>query len=297
MKKTVCLALVCLIILSVPFMAMGEAAEHVAYGFHGDETVAPAVLCDEGGFKVSATGLAYIAFAPVLMLEAENTSGAPITFDLVESALNSWMWDASLCTYEDNEGDDNDMLNETGELSVGDGETLAFGLDFSNGYYYEPCGIAGVGEISFVLRAFDPDSGDTLFITPTLDVETSLGSDYPGLYVDTGSLAYEADGVRVVIAGVKNDFGSPSVVVYANNSSDKPVLITAEDCKVNGTAAEAWFSAQVSPGRQCLADMGFDGEFTDIDTLALVIRVDAYAPFVDDEPTLIGASEPLEFSF
>ena len=297
MKKTFCLALVCLIMLSVPFMALAEPAGPAAYGFHGDETVAPVTLYDEGGFMIRATGLAYVAYAPVLTLEAQNTSGAPITFDLVESALNSWMWDASLCTYEDNEGDDSDMLNETGELSVGDGETLAFGLDFPNEYYYEPCGIAGVGEISFVLRAFDPDAGDTLFITPTLDVETSLGADYPGLYVDTGSLAYEADGVRVVIAGVKNDFGSPSAVVYASNYSDRPVLITAEDCKVNGTAADAWFSAQVSPGRQCLADMGFDGEFTDIETLALVIRVDAYAPFVDDEPTPVGASEPLAFSF
>ena len=297
MKKTICLALMCFILLTAPFAALAEAAKPAAFGFTGEETVAPVTLYDEGGFKVSATGLSVIAYAPVLTLEVENTSGAAIAFGLVESALNDWMWDASLCTYEDNEGENDDFRSETGELSVGDGETLACGLDFANEYYYEPCGIVGVGKISFTLRAFDPESEEMLFVTPALDVETSLGADYPRVYADTGSLAYDADGVRVVLAGVKNDFGSPNAVVYVSNFSDKPVLITAEDCAVNGTPTEAWFSAQVSPGRQCLADMGFDGEFTDIDTLALVIRVDAYAPYVDEEPTPIGASEPLEFSF
>ena len=295
MKKTLALLLACLLALA----AIGTAiAEEVVYGYRGDEAVEEQVVYDAEGVRITATGLKIVRYAPVLALRIENASGRPLVFDVPESALNDWMWDATLCLYVDNDGEpDDDEYYEEGELTVADGETLECGLGYSNEYFYEPCGITGFGELGFVLRACDPDSGDTLFVTPAIDVATSLGADYPGLYVDAGTLAYDDHGIRVLIAGLSADEYSAGVQIYVNNSSDKPVIVTAERCAVNGVETEAWFGAQVSPGRQCLSIMGFDDGIAQIDRLAVAFRVEEYTMEYTEDPAIIGTSDVVEVEF
>ena len=295
MKKTIALLLACLLALATFETAVAEEA---VYGYRGDETVEEQVVYDAEGVRITATGLRIVRYAPVLTLRIENASGRPLAFDLPESALNGWMWDASLCRYVDNDGDpDDDEYYEEGEVTVADGETLECGLGYTNEYFYEPCGIAGFGEFGFVLRACDPESGDTLFVTPVIEVATSLGADYPGLYADTGTLAYEDNGLRIVIVGLNVDEFSTGVQIYINNSADIPVLVSAEHCAVNGVETEAWFGAQVSPGRQCLSIMGFDDGITQIDRLAVAFRVEAYTGEYTEEPDVIGVSDVVEVEF
>lgn len=166
-----------------------------------------------------------------------------------------------------------------------------------NEYYYEPCGITGFGEIGFALSAYDPDNGNVVFTTSVINVETSLGADYPGLYRDNGTLAYEANGLRIVIAGLNVSEYNASVRVYASNGSDKPVVITAQSCSVNDVETEPWFGAQVSPGRQCLAEMGFDDGITEIGKLAVAFRVEEYAAEYTEQPNVIGISDVVEVEF
>ena len=288
-----------LMLCGMAALADGTAADRaVVYGYRGDETVEEQVVYDADGVKITVTGLEIVRYAPVLELRIENASGRQFGFDLAESALNDWMWDASLCTYENNDGDpDDDGYYEETELLVDDGETLEFGLGFSNEYYYEPCGITGFGEIGFALHAYDPDSGDAIFTTPVINVETSLGADYPGLYRDIGTLAYEGNDLRILIAGMNSDEYSTSVRVYINNYSDVPVLVTAESCAVNGAETEAWFGAQVSPGRQCLAEMGFEGDIAGIEKLAVAFRVEEYTSEYTEQPAVIGVSDVVEVEF
>lgn len=267
------------------------------YGYLGDETVEEQVVFDTEGVKITVTGLEIVRYAPVLELRVENASGRRLGFSLTESALNGWMWDASLCTYEKNGGDpDDDVYNEEIDLFVEDGETLDCGLGFTNEYYYEPCGITGFGEIGFALSAYDPDNGDVVFTTPVINVETSLGADIPGLYRDVGTLAYEANDLRIVIVGLNSDEYRTNVQVYINNYSDVPVVISAESCSVNDVETEAWFGAQVSPGRQCLAEMGFD-DITEISKLAVAFRVEEYTLEYTENPAVIGVSDVVEVEF
>ena len=270
----------------------------VVYGYRGDETVEEQVVYDDQGVKITVTGLEIVRYAPVLGLRIENASGGRLGFMLAESALNDWMWDASLCTYTKKGGDpDDDDYSEEIDLFVDDGETLDCGLGFANEYYYEPCGITGFGEIGFALNAYDPDSGEPVFTTPVINVETSIGADYPGLYQDIGTLAYEANDVRILIAGLNSDEFNTSVRVYINNYSNTPVIVTAESCAVNGVETEAWFGAQVSPGRQCLAEMGFDGDIADISSLAVAFRVEEYTSEYTEQPAVIGVSDVVEVAF
>lgn len=267
------------------------------YGYLGDETVEEQVVYDAEGVRITVTGLEIVRYAPVLELRIENASGKRLGFSLAESALNDWMWDASLCTYEKNGGDpDDDVYNEEINLFVEDGETLDCGLGFANEYYYEPCGITGFGEIGFALSAYDPDTGDTVFDTPVINVETSLGADIPGLYRDVGTLAYEANDLRIVIVGLNSDEYRTNIQIYINNYSDVPVVISAESCSVNDVETEAWFGAQVSPGRQCLAEMGFD-DITEIGKLAVAFRVEEYTQEYTENPTVIGISDVVEVEF
>ena len=278
--------------------AVIETDEDVVYGFLGDETVEEQVVYDAEGVKITVTGLEIVRYAPVLELRIENVSGKQLGLFLAESALNGWMWDASLCTYEKNGGaPEEDVYCEESDLSIEDGETIECGLGFANEYYYEPCGITGFGEIGFALQVYDPESGDTVFTTPVINVETSLGADYPGLYRDIGTLAYEENDLRIVIVGLYSDEYNTSVRIYINNYSDKPVIISAESCSVNDVETEAWFGAQVSPGRQCLAEMGFDDEITDISKLAVAFRVEEYASEYTKEPSVIGVSDVVEVEF
>ena len=293
MKKLIALILAALLALACA--ASAETAEP-AYGFRGDETVEERLVYDENGVKLTVVGLGIVLYYPMLKLRVENASGEPLTFDLAEIALNDWMWDAYLCLYED-AGEDS-VYEEVSDLTVEDGAALDFGLGFSNEYYYELCGITGFGEIGFTLRARDPNSGDIRFVTPSIDVATSLGADYPGLYQDIGTLAYDKDGVRILIPGLcTNDYGSTSVLVYVNNYSDRPVIVSADNCAVNGEAAQPWFNAEVFPGRQCLAEMGFGEDIPDIRTLNTAFRVDAFDPSTMDEPTNIDVSDAVEVEF
>ena len=295
MKKTIALLIACLLTLTA---LMTAAAEEAVYGYLGDETVEEQVVYDAGGVRVTVTGLSIARYAPVLALRIENASGRPLAFDLPESALNDWMWDATLCLFVDNDGEpDDDEYYEEGQLTVADGETLECGLGYANEYFYEPCGITGFGELGFVLRASDPDSGDTLFVTPAIDVATSLGADWPGLYVDAGTLAYDDHEIRILIVGLNADEYSAGVQIYVNNYSDKPVIVTAERCAVNGVETEAWFGAQVSPGRQCLSIMGFDAGVTQIDRLAVAFRVEEYTAEYTEAPAVIGTSDVVEVEF
>ena len=272
--------------------------EATVYGYLGDETVEEQVVYDDEGVKITVTGLEIVRYAPVLELRIENASGKRLGFSLAESALNGWMWDASLCTYEKKGGDpDDDVYNEEIDLFIEDGEALDCGLGFANEYYYEPCGIAGFGEIGFALSTYDPDTGDTVFTTPVINVETSLGADYPGLYRDIGTLAYEGNDLRIVIAGLNVDEYHTAVWVYINNYSDVPVIVTAQSCSVNDTETEAWFGAQVSPGRQCLAEMGFDGDIAEISKLAVAFRVEEYTSEYTENPAVIGVSDVVEVEF
>ncbi|MBR4443845.1 MAG: hypothetical protein IKS52_11330, partial [Clostridia bacterium] len=155
----------------------------------------------------------------------------------------------------------------------------------------------GFGEIGFSLRAYDPDSGDTIITTPVINVETSLGADVPGLYRDIGTLAYEANDLRILIAGLDSDEYHTAVRVYINNYSDVPVIVSAQSCAVNGAETEAWFGAQVSPGRQCLAEMGFDGDIAEISKLAVAFRVEEYTAEYTENPAVIGVSDVVEVEF
>ena len=299
MKHCMALMLAGLLALMGIGAASAESIDAADYGYRGDETVEEQLVYDAEGVRITATGLEIVHYVPVLGLRIENTSDKTLEFDLEESVLNDWMWDANLCLYENKGSDpDDDYYDETADIVVADGETLACGLGFSNEYYYRLCGITGFGGIGFVLRAFDPENGETAFITPVINVATSLGTDYPGLYVDAGTLAYDEGGVRIVIPGLNLDeYGGPGVLVYANNFSDRPVLITAKRCTVNGAAAEPWFSAVVSPGRQCLAEIGFEDDVTRIDTLSIAFRVAAYNAEDMENPDVIGTSDVVELTF
>ena len=289
MKKWIAILLAGLLLLA----CIGTAAAEEAYGFQGTETIEEQLLYEENGLKVTTAGLTAINDIPVLKLEIENTAGKAFCFHLMENAINDWEWDASLCTYDEAEA----TIDETYDLTVEDGGTLACGLDFANEYYYSLCGIKGVGKISFRLHVCDPDSGETFFCTPALELPTSLGADLPGTYADTGSLAYETGDVRIVMAGLNEEFDSAHALIYINNYSDVPVEISAENCTVNGQQVEAWFSAQVFPGRQCLAEMGFSEDFAEIHELSAAFRVEEYAPYEDGGAKLIGLSDIVQFEY
>lgn len=296
MKRCIALILTCLLALACVGAASAEDAPR--YGFRGDETVEQRVIFDAEGLKITTTGLMLVRYAPVLSLRVENASGRTLGFELTESALNDWMWDADLCLYEKAGGGEDDSVEAVSWLSVVDGDALTCGLSYANEYYYAPCGITGFGELGFALRVFDPDSDETLFTTPAMDVATSLGADYPGVYRDVGTLAYDSGDVRVLIVGLSDEaYGGPRAQIYVSNYSDRPVLVTAERCAVNGTEAEPWFSAVVSDGRQCLAEMGFDDGIASIDRLAVAFRVEAFASNAETEPELIGVSETVEVEF
>ena len=299
MKKRIAFILSCLLLLTALGAAVAEQETPIRYGFRGDETVEEQVVYDENGIRITATGIGIVAYAPVLCLLIENHTGMTLELDLEESSLNDWMWDALLCLYEGLDDDpDDDVYNEVGEVTVADGETLSCGLGFSNEYYYEPCGITGFGEIGFALRVIDADRGELLFVTPAIDVTTSLGADDSGAYEESGTLAYDDHGLIIRIPGVVTDeYAGCRVLVYASNASDTPVALSAERCLVNGAEMDAWFGAQLSPGKRCLAELGFADPIEEIHAFAVAFRAEEYTPEYVEEPALIGESDLIELEF
>lgn len=200
-----------------------------------------AVLLDDSGVKITAKSLDNDAFMGVAVkLLIENDSGKDLTFQCRNSSVNGYMVDTMMSV---------DVVN---------GKKANDELTFMRSDL-EVCGIETIADMEFSFHIFTTEGWKTYLDTPQIQIKTSAADTYEYTFDDSGNLAYEGNGIRIIIKGLSKDesiFG-PGIIVYIENNSDKDITVQTRDVSVNGFMVDAVFSSDIVTGKHTVDDITF----------------------------------------
>lgn len=241
----------------------GEQAEKSEKPEKTEVTISEAVLVDEAGVKITAKSLATDGFfGPEIKLLIENNSGKDLTFQCRSASVNGYMVETMMSV---------DVVN---------GKKANDSLTFMESDF-EVCGIDAIADMEISFHIFDMAEWETYLDTDAIQIKTSIADTFEYTYDDSGDLAYEGNGVKIVVKGLAEDesiFG-PSIVVYIENTGDKDVTVQTRDVSINGFMVDAMFSCDVVAGKRAVDTITFmesdleENEITAIEDVELSFHV------------------------
>ena len=227
-----------------------------------DVFIEETVLVDEAGVKIVAKKLETDSFmGPELKLLIENNSGKNLTVQARNESVNGY------------------MITSIFSADVVDGKKANDSMTFSSSEL-EMCGITTIADIEFSFHIFTTEDWETYLDTDPISVKTSAAETYEYTIDDSGDVAYDGNGIKIVVKGLDEDtlFGS-SVVVYIENNSSKNVTVQTRDVSVNGFMVDAIFSADVMQGKRTVDTITFmsssleENEITEITEVELSFHI------------------------
>ena len=224
-------------------------------------TVSETVLVDESGVKITAKSLNLDnLFGPELKLLIENNSGKDLTFQCRDVSVNGY------------------MITDMMSVDVVNGKKANDGVTFMSSDL-EECGITEIADIELSFYVFDADWEDYLE-TDLIQIKTSIADTYNYTFDDSGEVAYNTDGIKIVVKGLKEDsILGPSIVVFVENTSGKNVTVQTRDVSINGFMVEPMFSTDVIAGKRAIDGITFltseleDNEITKIESTELSFHI------------------------
>lgn len=218
-----------------------DGSSQAAQPAEAEAAIEETVLVDEAGVKITAKDLSMDKlFGAELSLLIENNSGKDLTFQCQKASVNGYMIETMM------------------SVDVIDGKKANEALTFM-GSDLEACGISSFADMEFAFHIFTTAEWETYLDTAPIQLKTSAAETYEYAFDDSGDLAYEADGIKVVIKGLAQDdsiFG-PSIVVYIENNTDKTFTVQSRDVSINGFMVDAMFSCDVMPGKKAVDTITF----------------------------------------
>jgi len=204
----------------------------------GKVMIEEAVLLDEKGIKITATGLEDGMFGTDLKLLIENNGETNVTIQANYASVNGYMADT--------------MMSE----DVAAGKKANTELTFS---IPEDANIKTIATMEFKFHIFETESWDEYLDSDTVVVETSAVGSYEQAYDDSGNVLYEGKGIKIVGKGLSADdsiFG-PGLLLYIENNSDKDITVQARDTSVNGFMVDPSMSQDIVSGKKALTAVTF----------------------------------------
>ncbi len=238
-------------------------------------TINEAVLVDESGVKITAKRLDKSFMGTEIKLLIENNSGKDLTFQCRNASVNGYMVDTMMSV---------DVVN---------GKKANDSLTFMESDF-DLCGIDVIADIELAFHIFDTAEWETYLDTDVIRIKTSIADTFEYIYDDSGDLAYEGNGAKVVVKGLAENesiFG-PSIVVYIENNGEKNITVQTKDVSINGFMVDAIFSSDVVAGKRAVDTITFmetdldENEITSIDDVELSFHIfdsDKWDTIVDTE--------------
>ena len=199
------------------------------------------LLVDEGGVKITAKGLRMSGlFGPELKLLIENNSGKDLTVQCRNVSVNGYMVETMMSVDVVNGKKANDSIT-----------FMASDLEI--------CGITAIADMELSFHMFTTADWEAYLDTAPVQLKTSIADTYEYAFDDSGEVAYDAGGIKVIIKGLAEDTSiwGPSVVVYIENNTDKAFTVQARDVSVNGFMLDPIFSCDVMPGKKAVDAITF----------------------------------------
>lgn len=200
-------------------------------------SVAETVLYDADGIVVTATGYEEGWTGPEIKILVENNSDKNVLVTTASVSANGYMMPYASLYAEVAAGK---KSNES--LSIMSSE-----LDQS--------GIETLAELQFYLQIQDPETWETVATSDLLTLTTSAAP-YEQPVDDSGDVLYDADGIKIVCKGLKQDIiWDATVVFYMENNSGKAVSIYAENVSVNGFMQDVGLWSDLRDGTKLIDGM------------------------------------------
>lgn len=226
-------------------------------------TLAEQVIFEGNDIKVTATGMDYSGFfGPSVKVLIENNSTANITVQTRDSSINGLMVDTVF----------------SADVAAGKkaNDTITFSSDD-----LEAAGITTIKDIELVLHIIDGDSWDDIADSDVIRLTTSADASFVQTFDDSGHVAYEADGVKIVVKKLNSSdsFWGSDLYLYMENNTEKNITVQARDVSVNGFMVDPVFSCEIVAGKKAFDTMSFmesdltDNGITDITEMELKFHI------------------------
>ena len=216
-------------------------------------SVAETVLYDADGIVVTATGYEEGWTGPEIKILVENNSEKNVLVTTASVSVNGYMMPYASLYAEVAAGK---KANES--LSIMSSEL-------------EQSGIETLAEMQFYLQIQDPETWETVATSDLLTLTTSAAP-YEQPVDDSGDVLYDANGIKIVCKGLKQDIiWDGTVVFYMENNSGKAVSIYAENVSVNGFMQDVGLWSDLREGTKLIDGMSMidlsDLEIENIDEI------------------------------
>lgn len=232
--------------------------------FNKNASLAETVMVDEGGVKITATGLNYTNYSVELELTIENNSGKDLSFISGSMGYSC----NSINGYMVSEG----YLN----CDVANGKKANDAISFS----YDELMLYGISEIADIEIGFDMSdddynhtySGPRQVKTSVFDAHdyskdcyqetiTSRATmntyDYDITHFSQDAL-YDVNGVKLLSSGVMiNQDGEAAWLLELENTTNDMVYVSTSDIAINGlvVSSSTWSSDAINPGKRGIVDV------------------------------------------
>ena len=232
--------------------------------FNVDATLEETVMVDEGGVKITATGLTYTDYSVDLDLTIENNSGKTLSF--VSGSLGYSC--NSINGYMVNDG----YLN----CDVSDGKKANDSISFN----YDTLMLYGIDEIADMEIGFSMTdeeyntiySGPRQLKTSAYDTHNYSADHYQETITSHAAMStygyemtcfsndalYDENGVKLLSSGImKNGDGETVLLLELENTTDSMVYLSASDIGINGLVVNSsiWSNDAVNSGKRCIVEV------------------------------------------
>lgn len=218
---------------SLPTIETSETIEKV----DTEETISKAVLIDEGGIKITVTGMKDGWMGKEIKLLVENTTDKNIALTGGDFIVNG--------------------VTIAGYLYI----DVAAGKK-SNGeisLHSEALEMAGIEHIATIhavdAHVIDKDEYETIMQTP-LKITTSIAGEWEQRVDESGDIIFQEAGVTVIAKIVSDEIFGKTLILFTKNESDKDIVLEADNVSVNGFTLSAFMYDTVYAGTVRFCEMG-----------------------------------------
>lgn len=206
---------------------------------NSDATIDELLIYDENKVKIYAKNISYEDYSSNINLLIENNYDKDLTVNVEGIAINGCM----INSYLGAEVAAGKKVNDCIEIYDSD---LAF------------IGIDTIATIEIVFSAYTSDDYEEYFVAEAIVLETSEAESYNQTVDTSGDVAYDKDGVKIIIQGtVEDEYEGKGIKIYVENGTNKFINVQSEDVSVNGFMLDPYFSTNITASNYSVTGMFF----------------------------------------
>ena len=244
-------------------------------------TVAETVLYDSNGVVVTATGCEEGWMGPEISVLIENNTQDTVLITADELSVNGYMMPfASLYA----EIAPEKKANES--ISLSQSELKQAGIDT-------------IAQLQFYIQVQDADTWDTLDTSALITLDTSAAG-YVQPIDSSGDILYDANGIKIVCKGLKQDMiWDGTVVFFMENNSGKPITVYAEEVSVNGFMQDVGLWSDLRDGTVIIDGMSLlDLSDLELESIDEVEDIEFSLRIINsDNWDTIASTDPISLTF